>query len=63
MMYKALASGGRGTEILRTDNFAAAVTAAYGGYGWVTDDDGNEIPITDENGEALYPEYLPEEEG
>lgn len=61
-MYKSFAAGGRGTEILQTESFAEAVTAAYEGYGWVVDENGNEIDITDENGEALYPEYLPTEE-
>ena len=60
--FNAYAAGGKGTKILTTDSFKEAVTAAYEGFGWVTDEDGNEIDIYDEDGNALYPECIKEDE-
>ena len=60
--YTVYAAGGKGIKVLESDDFAEAVTTAYEECGWIVDVQGNELDILTEDGEPIYPEYLPDED-
>lgn len=60
--YTVYAAGGKGVKILETDELSEAISTAYEECGWVVDELGNEIEILTEDGEPLFPEYLPDED-
>ena len=60
--YIVYAGGGKGLKILETDELSEAVSTAYAECGWVIDEQGNEVEILTEDGEPLFPEYVPDDE-
>ena len=59
--YSVYAADGKDTLIMETEDFAEAVMRAYESDGRILDEAGNDVPIVNDDGDPLYPDYLPDD--
>ena len=59
--YSVYAADGKETLIMETEDFAEAVMRAYESNGRILDEAGNDVPIVNDDGDPLYPDYLPDD--